>query len=55
MKNVAILGFGTVGSGVYEMLCQNAEKIRKKVFVFPRIVQGEGDCDEKGKTEEEGE
>ena len=33
---------------------QNAEKIRKKVFVFPRIVQGEGDCDEKGKTEEEG-
>ena len=29
MKNVAILGFGTVGSGVYEMLCQNAEKIEK--------------------------
>ncbi len=27
MKNVAILGFGTVGSGVYEMLCQNADKI----------------------------
>lgn len=29
MKNVAILGFGTVGSGVYEMLSLNAEKIEK--------------------------
>lgn len=31
MKKVAILGFGTVGSGVYEMLCQNREKVKKMV------------------------
>ncbi len=29
MKNIAILGFGTVGSGVYEVLKMNAEKIRR--------------------------
>ncbi len=29
MKKVAILGFGTVGSGVYEMLSLNKEKIKK--------------------------
>lgn len=29
MKQIAILGFGTVGSGVYEMLKENAEKIRR--------------------------
>lgn len=29
MKNVAILGFGTVGSGVYEMLSDNREAIRR--------------------------
>ena len=38
MKNVAILGFGTVGSGVYEMLCQNAEKI-EKALGFPIKVK----------------
>lgn len=38
MKNVAILGFGTVGSGVYEMLCQNAEKI-EKALGFPLKVK----------------
>lgn len=31
MKKVAILGFGTVGSGVYEMLCQNKENVAKTV------------------------
>ena len=30
MAKVAILGFGTVGSGVYEVLCTNAEGIAKR-------------------------
>ncbi|MBR2742129.1 MAG: homoserine dehydrogenase [Clostridia bacterium] len=30
MINVAILGYGTVGSGVYEVLTKNAESIKKK-------------------------
>lgn len=30
MVNIAILGFGTVGSGVYEILRKNAESIAKK-------------------------
>ena len=30
MAKVAILGFGTVGSGVYEVLCTNAEGIKKR-------------------------
>ncbi len=31
MKKVAILGFGTVGSGVYEMICQNKNEVEKVV------------------------
>ncbi len=31
MKKVAILGFGTVGSGVYEVLCQNKENVARTV------------------------
>ena len=30
MVKVAILGFGTVGSGVYEVLCTNEEGIAKR-------------------------
>ena len=31
MAKIAILGFGTVGSGVYEVLCRNAAGDRKSV------------------------
>ena len=31
MINVAIMGYGTVGSGVYEVLCSNADIIAKRV------------------------
>lgn len=30
MAKIAILGFGTVGSGVYDVLCMNAEGIKKR-------------------------
>jgi len=30
MANIAIMGFGTVGSGAYEILSQNAENLHKK-------------------------
>ncbi len=31
MINIAILGFGTVGSGVYEIVRQNGENLKKKI------------------------
>jgi homoserine dehydrogenase len=31
MINVAVLGYGTVGSGVYEVLVKNKESIAKRV------------------------
>ena len=45
MAKIAILGFGTVGSGVYEVLCRNAagvsrragEPVEVKYILTPRI------------------
>ena len=31
MLNVAILGYGTVGSGVYDVICQNSQKLDEKI------------------------
>ena len=31
MLNVAILGYGTVGSGVYDVICQNSQKLAEKI------------------------
>lgn len=31
MLNVAILGYGTVGSGVYDVICQNGQKLAEKI------------------------
>ena len=33
MAKIAILGFGTVGSGVYEVLCRNAAGVSRRVRV----------------------
>ena len=30
MAKIAILGFGTVGSGVYEVLCHNAASVSRR-------------------------
>ena len=30
MAKIAILGFGTVGSGVYEVLCRNAAGVSRR-------------------------
>lgn len=30
MAKIAILGFGTVGSGVYEVLCRNAASVSRR-------------------------
>ena len=30
MTNIAILGYGTVGSGVYEVVCTNAAGIKRR-------------------------
>ena len=31
MKNVAVMGYGTVGSGVVEILLENKERIAQKI------------------------
>ena len=33
MAKIAILGFGTVGSGVYEVLCRNAAGVSRRAGV----------------------
>ena len=41
MINIAILGYGTVGSGVYEVVCKNAQSIKRKAgrqIVVKRIL-----------------
>ena len=35
MAKIAILGFGTVGSGVYEVLCRNAAGVSRRTGVHP--------------------
>ena len=32
MAKVAIMGFGTVGSGVYEIVAQNSEKLCRNTY-----------------------
>lgn len=40
MKKVALLGYGTVGSGVYELIAKNHSKILKK---YSKDIQLEKD------------
>ena len=36
MAKIAILGFGTVGSGVYEVLCRNAAGVSRRAGDNPQ-------------------
>ena len=52
MAKIAILGFGTVGSGVYEVLCRNAasvsrragEPVEVKYILDPKDFSGQSGC-----------
>ena len=39
MLNVAVIGFGTVGSGVCELLTNNADIIEKNARLFEKSIR----------------